>query len=99
MSLPPFLYPGEIEIGVWPFAHRLEAGETISAFEVESIAAVGIDATPEDILEGSPALDGTTVLHRIKGKVGAERYKLVAKATGSTGLVHYEVLFLRCIPL
>jgi hypothetical protein len=99
MSLPSFLYPGELEVGVFPFADRLEAGETISTVEVVSVVAMGTDAAPEAVLVGAPIVDASNVLHRIVGTVPGVIYHLVAKATTSTGRIPFVVLNLRCVPL
>jgi hypothetical protein len=99
MSTSSFLYPGELEVGVFPFADRLEAGETIVTTEVVSVVAIGDDAAPSAVLVGAPIVDGSNVLHRIVGTVPGVIYHLVAKATTSTGRIPYVVLNLRCVPL
>lgn len=99
MSVPSFLYPGELEVAVFPFADRLEAGETIVSAEVVSVVAIGTDATPEAVLVSTPIIDTSNVLHRILGTVPGVFYHLVAKATTSTGRIPYVSLTLRCVPL
>jgi hypothetical protein len=99
MSLPSFLYPGELEVAVFPFADRLEPGETIATVEVVSVISLGTDAAPEAVLVGAPIVDASNVLHRIVGTVPGVRYNLVAKATTSTGRIPFVLLPLRCVPL
>lgn len=87
---------GEIKIVVFPFANELEALETISAAVVTCALASGVDADPALVLVGAAQVVGTDVLQRVQGRAAGASYKLVAKATGSTGLRHIMPALLPC---
>lgn len=87
---------GEIKVVVFPFATELEAAETVSAATVTCALASGEDASPALVLVGADQVVGTDVLQRVQGRVAGASYKLVARATGSTGLKHIMSALLPC---
>lgn len=86
----------EVKVVVFPFGAELESTETISASAVSCTLASGSDASPELVLVGAAQVVGTDVLQRVQGRVASSRYKLVATATGSTGLRHMMSALLPC---
>lgn len=87
---------GEVKVVVFPFGGELETGETISASTVSCALASGSDDSPQLLLVGASQIVGTDVLQRVQARVAGASYKLVAKATGSTGLKHIMSALLPC---
>jgi hypothetical protein len=91
-----FAGQGEIKVVVFPFATELEAGETLNGATVQSVLASGEDSTPAQVLVGLPQVVGTDVLQRVQGRVPGAVYRLVAVASGNTGLRHMMSALLPC---
>jgi hypothetical protein len=60
------------------------AGATVAAATVACACVSGVDAAPEGMLSGSPAIDGA-VLQLIAGGINGNTYKLRCVATLANG--------------
>lgn len=95
MRLPP-KDPAETKMLRFVFGADLADGETIASVTVSAATEAGVDASPANVLMGSPTVSGGDVLQRVHGGLAGCDYRLRCLATTSAGLVH---LASGCLPV
>lgn len=78
---------GEVRQLVFPFGTEMAVGETISGSNVAASVWSGVDASPADLMSGSPAASGQTVSQKVTGSGGVLGvvYDVVCTITTSLG--------------
>ena len=80
---------GEIKAARFSFVGEKATSATLSGTPVVTCVVVeGTDVTPSSVLQGSPAIDGNEVVQFIKPGVVGCKYKLLARCSDDSGLVH-----------
>lgn len=83
----PDMDPDEEFPVTFAYADELHAGETVTVPVVSVVLLDGVDATPGDLYQGSPQVDGANVLQWVKNPVSGCNYGLKCKAPTSEGRV------------
>jgi len=77
------------------FQHLLATGETLASGAIVTASVkFGEDATPSNILSGSAAISGTTVVQSVTAGVDGVQYLLVFSVTTSNAQVFAEGAYL-----
>jgi len=79
--------PGEKFWISFDYAAELEAGETISSVALSIEVITGTDATPANVLSGTPVIQTGDVVQLIQGGVTEVVYAFLCLATLSTGRI------------
>ena len=79
--------PGEKFWISFNYAAELEAGETISSVSLAIEVVTGTDATPANVLSGTPVIQTGDVVQLIQGGITEVVYVLKCLATLSTGRI------------
>lgn len=90
--------PDEEKVYSFDFTLYLAAGETIDAVTWSAAVESGTDASPEDILDGSPTIDeaGLVVSQKFSGCTDGVTYRVTAAATTENGMVYELEGLLAC---
>ena len=79
--------PAEKLIATFDFSSEIAAIESISSAAVSCTLVAGVDASPEQVLNGAASISGSTVLQPFQGGIAGATYRLRCTATLSSGRV------------
>ncbi|MBI4997855.1 MAG: hypothetical protein HZC22_13375 [Rhodocyclales bacterium] len=84
-------FVGELLVLAFNYGDELDTGETLQTVTaVEVLVKQGVDATPNNLLNGNASIDGVRVLQPIKAGVAGVQYEL--RAWVQTSNVHKLII-------